>query len=367
MWGPASIRCSAGISEEYNDNVRNSSSAQGDLISRPSVNAEVNWPVTEWNTLHLALDAGYSLYAQHSELNRYYFNPGSGLSFDIYVGDWVINLHDRVAVIENTYENPTLQGSQNQIFLQNSVGISGLWDINKIVVSLGYDHQNYLGLGGATSVGQPDSTSENFYVNAGMRLRPEIMIGLESGFSMVNYDSAGATPSVTPVTRARQWNAGAFTSLQLSEHLSARLDGGYTVYSPESMQTIFSQEMTALYFQFLASHQISQHVSYSLSAGRSMDFSYNGQLYDRLYVRWNPNWNVVRKLSITTPIWWEQGKQGGLGSLTYNQYGTGVTMGRALTRKLSAQLHYQWILRTGNQASYNYTANIVGLNLTYQF
>ena len=366
MWGPVSLRCSAGLSEEYSDNAGNSSSAQGDLITRPSVQAQVNWPVTEWNTLHLAVDAGYSLYAQHSDLNQFYFNPGSGLSFDVYVGDWVVNLHDRVTVTENTYENPTVQGSQNNTFLQNDAGVSGLWDLNKIVVSVGYDHENYLSLS-PSSLRQPDSASENFFLYTGVRLRPEIMVGLESGLGLVHYDQAGGTNNFASVADAVQWNAGVFSSVQVSEHLSARLDGGYTVYSPDGTRTNLSQEMTALYFQFSVSHQISEHVSYSLSAGRSVDFAYNGQAYDRLYVRLNPDWNVVRKWSIGTPVWWEQGTQVGLGTLTYTQFGAGFTVGRALTQKLSAQLHYQWIWETASQASFNYTANIAGLNLTYQF
>ena len=363
MWGPVSLRSSAGLSEEYNDNVRNSAGAQGDLITRPSVDAQVNWPVTERNTLNLSLNAGYSFYAQHSELNQFFFNPGSGLSFDIYVGDWVFNLHDRITVTENSYENPTTTGGQNS-FLQNNAGVSGLWNLNKIVVSIGYDHANYMGL--ATLRGQPDSASENFFMNTGVRLRPEIMVGVESGLGLVRYDGAGGSNSVA-IPNASQWNAGVFAAVQVSEHLSARLDGGYTVYSPDTVRTNSSSEMTALYFQFSLTHQVDEHVSYSLSAGRSVDFAYNGQAYDRIFVRLNPNWNVVRKFSITTPVWWEQGTQAGLGSLTYSQYGAGFTVGRALTQKLSATFRYQWVMETSGVASYNYTANIVGLNLTYQF
>lgn len=364
MWGPVALRCGAGLAEEYNDNVRNTARAQSDLITRPTLNTQINWPVTEWNTLNLALDAGYSLYALHSELNQVFFNPGSGLSFDVYVGDWVVNLHDRVAVTENSYENPTTYGGQNNTFLQNDAGVSGLWDLNKIVVSVGFDHENYVGLG--SMLGQPDSAAENFFLQAGVRPRPEILVGLESGLGLVRYDQSGGTNTMN-VSDALQWNGGAFTSVQLSEHFSARLDGGYTVYSPDTVRTNMSGEMTAVYFQFSVSHQVDEHISYSLSAGRSVDFAYNGQVYDRLFVRLNPSWNIVQKWSISTPVWWEQGTEVGLGSLTYSQYGAGFTVGRPLTQKLSAQFRYQWIMETANQAVMSYTANIVGLNLTYQF
>ena len=408
MWGPVSLRCSAGLTEEYSDNVRYSSDAKADLITRPSLSADVNWPVTEWNTLHLSLDGGYSLYAQHSELNQFFFNPGSGLSFDVYVGDWVINVHDRMTVTENSYDNPGQSGGQSYTYFQNDVGVSGMWDLNQTVLNVGYSHQDFLNFASSfqetnsSSFKQPNSSSETFFLNAGLRLRPEIMFGLESGLNLVSYDQGLYidTPSTiigtnstsiitiksgdTPYTQAMQWNAGAFTSVQVSDALSARLDGGYSVFTPDSTRIIDTtiitgtntdffrktsqvSGMTGVYFQLAVSHKIDEHINYMLSAGRSMDFSYNGQLYDRLFVRLNPNWNVLRKMTISTPISWENGSQGVNALLTYNRYGAGFTIGRALTQKLTAQFRYQWIMETANVKSYNYTANIVGLNFNYQF
>jgi len=363
-WGPVALRCGATEATEYDDNLRNSGAGGGDLIFRPSLNTQLTWPVTEWNTLNVNLSGGYLFYLQHSSLNQIYLNPGTGLAFDLYIKDWVINLHDRVTVSEYSYQNPTARGNQNNEVLQNDAGISGLWDLNQAVVNVGYDHMNYVAL--TKTIGQPDSVSENFFVNGGFKLRPEIMVGLESGLGLINYEQSGAT-GAGAVADAVQWNVGAFSSVQISQHLSTRLDAGYTVYTPNATGTNSLNNATALYFQFSITHQVNDHISYSLSAGHSVDFAYNGQAYDRYFVNLDPNWNVVRNFQISTPIWYEQGKQVAVQTVSYDQYGAGITIGRGLTQKLSSSVYYKWIKETSNSAWWNYTENIVGLSFTYQF
>ena len=359
LWGPVSLRAGASLSEEYTDHALNSTGGGGDLITRPAVNLALNWPVTEYNTLNFTLSGGYSLYAQNSTLNQLFFNPGSGLSFDIYVGDWVFDLHDRMTVTENNYQNPTAHGSQGTSSFQNDAGVSGMWDLNKIVVNTGIDHVNYMSLGQGTS-SQPDSSTENLSLNAGYKVRPEIMVGPQIGGTLISYDQTGTGASVGNGT---QWSAGAFTSVQVSTHLSFRLDGGYTLYTPENSRTNLNQSMTGLYFQFSVSHQVNEHINYSISAGRSIDFSYNG-LYDRLFIQLSPNWLFVRNFTFSTPIGWEQDTRSGL---SYTQFSAGFSVGHPITKKLSASLSYNCVSDTSNQAAYNYVANTVGLNFNYQF
>ena len=377
LWGPVSLRFNAAASAEYTDNSRSSASHQSsDEIFRPSVGADLNWPVTEWNTLNVSLAAGYSFYAQNSDLNQFYLNPGSGISFEMFVGDWVLNFHDRASVSENTYENPTYNGRSSNAQMQNDAGVSGRWDLNKIVLNTGFDHVNYTSLDGGR--GQPDSSSENFSLNLAYKVLPELLVGVEGGLGLISYAAAGATNTVA-VRDATQWSGGVFSSWQASEHLSMRLDAGYTVYSPGQTGTnLFlvgtnivalpvGGDYTALYFQFSVSHTVNEHVSYTLSAGHSVDFAYNGSPTDRYFVALNPRWNFIRNFSVSPSFRWESGSQLATGATSYDQYGVGLTVGCSLTQKLSASAYYQWVMETANQAALNYTANIVGLNLAYRF
>ena len=367
LWGPLALRCSAALSTEYTDNARNSSSSAGDVITRPTINTQLHWPVTMRNSLDVSVGVGYSIYAKHTELNQFFLSPDSGVSFDVFIGDWVINLHDRATLTENAYENPTTTNGVNQSYLQNNVGVSGLWDLNKAVVSVGYDHANYMSLSSGGS-GQPDSASENFYLNAGLRPREEILVGVEGGLGLMSYNHSGATNGVSSLAAdAMQLNGGVFATLQLSQHFSARLDAGYTIYAPDNTGTNSASDTAGLYFQLSVTHQVNERVSYSLSAGHSVDYAYNGQPYERSFVRLNPTWNFLYKWNVGSSFSWEHGTQVGVSALVYDQYTAGFSLGRQLTQKLSGGMHYQWVMETANQATLNYTANIVGLNLNYQF
>ena len=137
MLGPVAWRFSSGLSSEYNDNVNlRPSNPDGDFIFQPSLDAEMTWPLTQNNSLNFDLGLGYMFYLQHQELDQLYINPGSGLSFDIYIKDLKINLHDRLSVTENGYENPGFTNSNSIVRMENDVGASGLLDLNDAVVNL---------------------------------------------------------------------------------------------------------------------------------------------------------------------------------------------------------------------------------------
>jgi len=362
LLGPTTWQFNAGLGVEYNDNVHLSSDdAKGDVIFRPNLNTGMHWPITEQNSLDINLGIGYSAYLLNPDLSQFYINPGSGISFDVYVGDFVINLHDRISITEDAYQNPTAGGSGNTE-LENTIGFNTTWDMNKAVMTLGYDHVNYASLGSGSS-SRPDGMSENFFFTAGARLRPEIVTGVEAGGSIVNYDQ---TTTTSP--GAAQWNTGVFGQMQISEYLSARVSGGYTMYMPDAVAGNENiRDQGDFYFQVLLAHNVNKFLDYTLTAGRSIDFQYYGQPYDRYFVRLNPTWKFIRKFSLATPLWWERGTEVYVNAASYDQYGIGVTVGRQLTEKLSGQVYYRFVKETSELASWNYINNIVGLSLSYRF
>jgi hypothetical protein len=364
LWGPVAWRFSSGLAVDYNDNVRDEQNAQGDFIFVPNVNAQMHWPVTQVNDLNLSVAAGYSDYLQHQDLNHFYVNP-SGISFNIYAGDFVINLHDRISVTENAYQNQSVNGNTAYASLQNTAGANALWDLNKALVTFGYDHGNYLALDSSQQM--PDAASENFFLNGGVRPVPEILAGLETGLGLVHYSRSGTANSVdTP--DATQWNVGAFCTATISDYMDARLDAGYTMFTPDTTPTNYSSAaVSGFYLQFLITHRVNQFFNYSLSAGRSIDLQYTGQPYDRYTARWQPNWSFLRKYTISTPLWWEHGTEVYYQTASYDQYGAGIDIRRQLTQKLSSGISYQFVKETSGQPGLNYTDNIVSLSFTYRF
>ena len=362
--GPVAWRFSSALDAEYDDNVKLvPSQPEGDFIFRPSVDAEMTWPVTTDNSLNFSIGLGYSYYLQHQELDQIYINPGSGLSFDIYIKDLKINLHDRLSVTENGYENPGLTNSTGIVRLENTAGVGGLLDLNEAVMNLGYDHVNYVSLAGNQI---PDSSSENLIANAGFRLRPEFLAGIEAGGGFFHSGQSASTP----VPDATQWNTGLFIQAQISQYLSAEFHAGLTGYLPQPTATLTNlSATTGLYFQLSVSHRVNRILNYTLSAGRSTDYANYGVPDEYYFVRWQPEWNLFRKISLSTPIAWEKGTQlaTGAAGTSFNQISAGISAGYSLTKKLSGTLSEQFVRETSLRSAENYTVNIVGLNLSYQF
>jgi len=364
LLGPTAWRFSSGMLMQYDDNVNLTTPAEGDFILTPYVDTKLNWPITAQNTLGFSLSAGYSVYAKHQNLDQFFVNPGSGTSFDVYIGDFTFDFHDRLSLSENFYENAGTSGNNAYELLENVAGVTGMWNLNKAEVTLGYDHADYISLNSSSDEVLPNTSSENFYMDGGIRVVPEVLAGLEAGGSIINYDQS--SPAAIP--NASQWNTGAFVSTRISQFLTARLDAGYTMYLPDMTATNYSSgSASGVYLQFLISHLVNKYINYSLSAGRSVDLSDNLQPYSREFVRAQPNWNLFEQFQISTPFWWEHGTEIYNSGATFDQYGIGIKIRRNITKKLTGELSDQFVKEVSELSDLNYTVNIVSLNFSYRF
>ena len=366
LWGPVAWRFSSGVGFDYDDNINlQSQNREGDFIVRPNLDTRTHWPITQKNSLDISLGAGYSFHAIYSKWDQFYVNPGSGLSFNIYAGDCVINLHDRISITENAYQNPTAGGNGDYAQLENTAGVNTLWDLNKLVAQLGFDHADNISIGSGQQV--PDTTSENFFLNAGLHFLPQLTAGVEGGVGLISY-SQSQSASIQP--DAMQWNAGVFCKAQISQYISGQLDAGYTMYAPNATGALTNLNDAAnLYFQLSLTHRVNRFLTYTLTAGESTESSFYGQPYNYYFARVQPSWNLFRKYQLSTPFWWQAGSQlYSRGSSTdYDQIGAGINISRSITQKLTGTLGWQFVRESSSQASLNYTVNIVSLNLSYQF
>lgn len=367
--GPTAWNFGTGLGLEYNSNVYyTEADPKGDLIFRPQVNTRMLWPVSDQNSINLTLGGGYSAYTSNPRLDRAFITPDSELSFDLYVGEFWINLHDRFSITEDTYQDPTVVGSGNYSQLQNALGVGTTWDLNKAVVRAGYDHVNYDSLSGGAgqgSGGQPSGSSEVFSSSAGFAVRPGMLLGLEVGDSLINYSTATTN---TPYSNANQWNVGGFYDAPLSGFIHIAAHAGYSVYSPAGGgRTIAGGDFSGIYAQLDVTHRVNQYVSYTLSGGRTVSVAFSGGTIDRYYANWQANWAIMRKVTLGTSFTYEEGSQLFAGAETYSQYGPGITLSRPITAKLTSSLGYQLYWRDSNLANRNYTLSVVSLNLNYVF
>src|SRR5438067_7987754 len=111
LLGPVRFRVGATVGAEYNDNVNYAEiNTQDDFIITPSLSLDAIWPVTQLNTLRLDLGIGYSFYLDHSNYNTntILIAPKSQIAFDIFVGDFRINIHDRMQLQQDPIQEGAL-------------------------------------------------------------------------------------------------------------------------------------------------------------------------------------------------------------------------------------------------------------------
>jgi hypothetical protein len=356
-------RFDAGLGMEYNDNVYYRPDRRADFIFKPRAATEFFWPITEQNSMNLKLDGGYSAYVEHSNLNRFFIR-GSEFAFDLYVGNLWLNVHDRFSITEDVYLDPTAVGQGDLSRFENAAGISALWDLNKVMVRAGYDHLNYISISGGENRRRPDGQNDVFFANVGYELRPRMMLGVEAGLGLVSYEETGNVI----FTEAVQWNTGLFFEAPVSEYMKLELGAGYTVFDPELRPgATLDDDLEGIYARATVRHRVNEHVTYSLSGGRNISFTFYGGTIDLYFARLQANWRLLRKVTLVTSFDYDGGTQYDYGVEEFNRYGGGISAWRGITEKLRAGVGYRIYVRDSDVARRNYTVNIASLDLNYRF
>ncbi|MGA2245477.1 MAG: hypothetical protein ABSH48_10790 [Verrucomicrobiota bacterium] len=362
QWGDLRLRAGSGLTVEGDDNVNLvSTNRVGDFIFQPSVNAQVTYPISQQNSLNFNIAVGYSAHVREQYLDQFFVNPGTALAFDIFIKDFVINVHDFFTVTEQSSENPAAASLANYSYLENSSGLRALWDLDKLRVTAAYDHLIRYSLDSAD--GQEDSSQDLFSLQAGTKLNSNSEFGVEASTGIIKYDQNALNGGI-------QYSAGLYYRLRLSQNFSLRADGGYTIdnlNNPTAISTNFQKQANTFYYSLSLEHQLNEHFGYSLKVGHGVNAGLFSDTLDLYYARLESNINIVRRCQLKLWFSYENGSEtGGLGE-SFERYGVGGGISRAITQKLSAALNYYFWDRFSDLPDRAYTENQILLNLTYNF
>src|SRR5438270_13701508 len=207
--GPIRFRVGASVGVEYNDNINYAddgtavipnptgpgfitirSNSQDDVIVTPNLTLDAIWPVTQLNTLRLDLGIGYAFYLDHSKNDTDYIlvAPKSQIAFDIFVSDFRINIHDRMLLQQDPIQEGALSNVVNYGRFENTAGVSVLWDLNKLLLQLGYDHYNFVST--TNRFDYLNRNSEIVQGSAAFIVNPTITVGAEGNAVFTRYDQS---------------------------------------------------------------------------------------------------------------------------------------------------------------------------------
>ena len=394
--GPIKFRFSATMGIEYNDNINlaedgsflfNSviagpilitTESQSDIILRPQVNMNALWPITQLNTLRLDIGLGYAFYMDHSEFNTngVLINPGSQLAFDIFVGDFRINLHDRFSLQQDPISEAQLSNVVDYGRFENTAGVSVLWDLNQAVVTLGYDHYNFIAMN--DDFEYLDRNADIFSGSIGFTPTSTMTVGVEGSVINTYYDQNILNDSLS-------YNAGLFLETQLSANLRVRIAGGYQWIDFDNNGIVNDlQDVNDYYANLILSHRVNSVFTHNLSIGHENSLGVNSNYVTLNYARHTATWNLIYHTLLTTELFYEDAADsGGQGQTLlplpglplfnpfvaedFHRYGGAISLGYQLTPHVTLGFRYQYTQKDSNQPLRDYRQNRVSFDGTYSF
>jgi hypothetical protein len=363
---------------DYNDNVNLAKNdAQSDFILRPLLQLTGTYPVSQQSLLRFSAGVGYDEYLEHSQYSAVRLIADSLLSFDIYIKDVWIDLHDRFSSIEDPGAEAAVAGTARYGTINNTAGLSTTWDLEALVLTLGYDHQNSLATSGQFSY--LNRSSELPLARAGFQFSPQLTAGVEGSASFTTYDQDVLNDN-------QSYSAGLYADWKPSSYLHVQPRAGYAIYQfqhtsqsispfyfgvPRAAESIQTADLDSWYADLTVSHQVNNAVTYSFSGGHEIRLGIESDVIEDSYLRPNITWTILKDLSLNTSLFYEHGVQGagnvsGNLSETYDWYGGALTLGYSLMKKLRVNLNYRLTLRSSNIPTLEYAQNVVGIMLTYQ-
>jgi hypothetical protein len=348
---------------DWNDNINLSrDNAVSDFILRPLVALNASYPLGAYNVLTLSVAFGYDKYLNHDEYSQWRLDSGSEFSFDVYVKDFWFNFHDRFQYSQDPSQEAAVAGTGNYGTFQNTAGLSGTWDLEDIVLTLGYDHLNVLST--SSQFNYIDRASEMVDARAGLRLHPQLTVGVEGTASFTTYNQAVLNDN-------QVYSAGIYGDWRPGSYFSVQPHFGYTIFkSSQTSSSVQGGDLSSWYASLTLTHQITDFLSYSLSAGHEIRAGVQSGAIEDSYVRPNINWNVIKDVTLQTSFSYEHGTEGGgqqasLQEKSYDWYGGGLSLSYSPMKKVRISANYRLTLRSSDVASREYTQNMVGLQIAY--
>lgn len=374
--GPVLMRFDALMGFEFNDNPNlEDDPDEVDFAFRPMVNTAVLWALDARNALSFNLGLGYVKYINNTELDHLVIAPSSELALDIYTGDFVINIHERIAHTQNPVNDPTVSGTGDFGGIENTVGLRVDYTYNELALSAGYDHYNFISTsdgvdrtvrrgtnavpGGIDDV--QDRSAELFYSRAGLRITPAITAGLEGSAELSDYESEFFHDNT-------QYSVGAFSELQIMRDLKGRIAGGYIHSEFDDNDTGPAPDaVDDFYAQLSLEHQLNKNLSHRLAAGREARAGAESEFVTLWYARYENDWGLNQWSTLHTSLFYENGKERATNTERFERIGAGLGVSVPLSRKMTSSLGYQLIYKESNQANRDYLQNSVTLEFRYAF
>jgi len=256
-----------------------------------------------------------------------------------------------------------LSGTATYATLNNTAGLGVTWDLNKVTLSAGYDHQNVISPT-SQQIESQDGTTEMIFARAGLEVYPGVTTGVEVTGSFATYDQM-------VLNDHNSYSAGVYADWQPGKAFRVQPRFGYTIFQFQQTSTnIQTSDLNSWYADLNITHQITDAIGYTLDAGHEVQTGIQADAIEDWYFRPAVHWDIIKNVNLNTSFSYEHGSQGAgnvAGNLTetFDWLGANVGASYSIMKKLSLGLNYRLTLRSSTSVNNEYTQNVLSLSLTY--
>jgi hypothetical protein len=370
-YGPVRFQTEARLGFAYTDNVfLSGANRRDDFIINPEIKLAALLPVSELNILKLSLGLSYEYFVKNTSLNSGapLVSPDSELVFHVFAGDFHIKLHEKFSY-EQTLVLNQMNGDQVRIFnfndvgrfdrLNNFVGPMIDWDLNKVILSLGYDHENFIST--TERFKYLDRSSEWFRSSANVLIGDKSKAGLEGQFALHDYDHETL---LNDNWRAR---VGPFAEFTFMEGVSFRAGGGYDMARFDNDPAGNSEYDT--YYAYAKIRQQTRLFTHSLAAGRETMLGDNANNLRSTYVRYSISSDALIQ-HVDTEAHFSVNfcrEFGGAFREYFVDYVAGLQVGYQFQKYCRADVGYEIFVKDSETALRDFHRNRVTVDVTFRF
>jgi hypothetical protein len=359
--GPVTLRVDADLDTSYNDNINLVQTGRAsDFIVTPMLTVHGNWKVSDLNTLSFDMGVGYQAYLEHSQYDDVLIAPNSQASLNFFIGDVAFNVHDSFSYQQDPTQFGQLSNTTRLSNFQNDAGIGATWDLDQIILSLNYDHSNFLVY--ESVYDYLTNQSDTVEPKVTFKVNQSIDTGIDLSYSNIVYEKNFENNYETI-------SAGPFVSAKLSNNLSlqGRVGGYFADYVHGGLNGD-NEDVSSYYLSGGVNHRIDTALSESLTAGREFIPGLTSNFTERIYANYADTWQATKQIDVSGSLWWE--------NLTDSEatvredsdrYGVTLHMDDNFAEHLTLTLDYQFILKDADPSYLSYYQNVATVGVRYRF
>jgi len=266
---------------------------------------------------------------------------------------------------------------------ENIAGIGVIWDLNKLVLTLNYDHINFISsnlqvLNGAdlTDPGNLNYNADQVSMSGTYAFTTTLSAGLEGAASIRQYTNSGVEDDAISV--------GPFVRFEVDPNFKVSASGGFQAVSTGSGNLTAAQVNTvglvnpalgagttnSYYVNLTLDHRMNQYYTDRFSVGHETQLDVFSQQSEVTYVTYTSSWKVNQSLNLAFTLNYQDVSSPSsslISTPSYSLFGAGVQANFPVTRRISGSVLYQFNDKFDTPAGQDYVQNRLGLILNYHF